>query len=255
MSNRNGYQHGVPCQVTTMQPDPDAAAAFYQALFGWELRPELGGFVALLRGREAARITPLPPMMAEQPAAGWVTNVQVDDPAATGAAATDAGGAVIAGPMDLPSGALVVLRDPTGGVVAAWRPRGLTGAEVVNEPGAWAMSQLTSADPERAARFYAQVFGWTTEAFGDATMFRLPGYEGGEPEQPVSREVVATMIAGEPAGWTPDFWVADLDATLQSTSDHGGRVLAGPYPSPVGRGAALADPAGAVFTVSALERA
>lgn len=43
-------------------------------------------------------------------------------------------------------------------------------------------------------------------------MFRLPGYLGGEPEQPVSREVVATMAPpGEaskaPPRWAADFWV------------------------------------------------
>ena len=76
-----------------------------------------------------------------------------------------------------------------------WEPRTRHGAQLVNEPGAWAMSRLDTPDPEGAAAFYGEVFGWTTEAFGPATMFRLPGYVGGEPEQPVSREVVAAMMA------------------------------------------------------------
>jgi predicted enzyme related to lactoylglutathione lyase len=33
---RDAYIAGVPCWVDTSQPDPDAAAAFYGGLFGWE---------------------------------------------------------------------------------------------------------------------------------------------------------------------------------------------------------------------------
>ena len=36
MPDRDGYIAGVPCWVDTNQPDPDAAAEFYGALFGWE---------------------------------------------------------------------------------------------------------------------------------------------------------------------------------------------------------------------------
>src|SRR2546430_7568957 len=38
MPERDGYLPGVPCWVETTQPDPDAAAAFYGGLFGWEDR-------------------------------------------------------------------------------------------------------------------------------------------------------------------------------------------------------------------------
>ncbi len=37
MPERDGHIAGVPCWVDTAQPDPDAAAAFYRGLFGWEL--------------------------------------------------------------------------------------------------------------------------------------------------------------------------------------------------------------------------
>ena len=56
------------------------------------------------------------------------------------------------------------------------------------------MSALQTDDPARAARFYGAVFGWETEAFGPATLFRLPGYVGGEESQPVPRDVVAVMV-------------------------------------------------------------
>jgi hypothetical protein len=37
MPERDGYIPGVPCWVDTTQPDPQAAASFYGAIFGWEL--------------------------------------------------------------------------------------------------------------------------------------------------------------------------------------------------------------------------
>ena len=36
MSERDGYEPGVPCWVDTRQPDPRAATDFYTRLFGWE---------------------------------------------------------------------------------------------------------------------------------------------------------------------------------------------------------------------------
>jgi predicted enzyme related to lactoylglutathione lyase len=99
------------------------------------------------------------------------------------------------------------------------------------------------------------VFGWTTESFdlGDSqmTMFRVPGYVGGEPEQPVSREVVAAMAAGEaPARWSLDFWVDDVDAAVARTERSGGTTVVAPFDTSVGRTALLADPAGAAFSIT-----
>jgi uncharacterized protein len=86
-------------------------------------------------------------------------------------------------------------------------------------------------------------------------VFRLPGYVGGEPQQPVSREVVAAMgpaEAGEPPRWSADFWVADVDAAVASAERLGGRTIAPPSDTPVGQTAVLADPTGVSFTVSSV---
>src|SRR4051794_14875252 len=254
MSVRDGYQHGVPCSVTTMQPDHDAAGGFYGELFGWQLADEHdnGYLVARLRGRVAALVAPLPPGREPAPDPAWGTSVWGDSADQAAEAARAAGGRVLVEPFDAPTGRLAVIADPAGAVLAPWEPKLLKGAEVVNEPGAWSMSQLDTPDVDGAKEFYGAVFGWTNETFtmGDisATMFRLPGYVGGEPEQPVSREVVATMgpaEGGAPARWSVDFWVHDADATARTAEKLGGRVVAGPFDTPLGRHAVLADPAGA----------
>src|SRR5688572_12175503 len=91
---RDDYQPGVPWWVTTLQPDPPAAAAFYGALFGWENEDRPAGFfLARLHGREVAAVAPLPEGVTE---ASWVTQVLVEDADATAEKASAAGGSVLA---------------------------------------------------------------------------------------------------------------------------------------------------------------
>ena len=258
MSERETYEPGVPCWVEAIQPDPEAACAFYGELFGWEVAPGPGYAVVRLRGRDVAGIAPLPRDATPPPPAGWHTHVRAADVVAAARDAVAAGGGVVREPWDVaPAGRTAVLADPAGAVFCVWEPGARQGAQLVNEPGAWAMSRLDTPDPERAAAFYADLFGWTTESFdlggSTITMFRLPGYVGGEPEQPVSREVVATMAPvapGEPAGWSVDFWVDDVDAAAATAQELHGATVVPPFDHPVGRGAVLADPHGAAFSVT-----
>lgn len=125
---------------------------------------------------------------------------------------------------------------------------------------------LQTRDPEGAKAFYGAVFGWKAESMemggGELTLWRLPGYVGGEPEQPVPRDVVGVMLrigrGGIPDDMTPhwavDFRVPDADAAADKAKKLGGRVVAGPFDIPRFRQAVLADPKGAVFSVSSLKR-
>lgn len=263
MSERDAYEPGVPCWVESIQPDPEAAMAFYRGVFGWEFEgpgrmpgdPPGAYYVARVRGREVAGVASLPPAA---PGPAWQTHVRVADAEETAERARDAGGQVVAAPFDVaPAGRMAVLADPAGAVFCAWQPRSRQGAQLVNEPAAWSMSQLATPDPAGAAAFYGAVFGWTTETFAlgetTITMFRLPGYVGGEPQQPVSREVVATMAPAEegaPARWSVDFWVHDVDAAAERAAAGGGAALVPPFDFPIGRSAVLADPSGLAFSVS-----
>src|SRR5262249_41070268 len=137
------------------------------------------------------------------------------------------------------------------------------GAQLVNEPSAYAMSNLVTPDPEGAIAFYAGVLDWGTEEFeldGErAVMWTVPGYVGGVPQQPVSREVVATMAPGVaeterdlPPRWNVDFWIRDADAAAEKAAELGGHVVTGPYEIP-GAGmkqAVLADPVGAALSIT-----
>ena len=244
------YPPGTPCWVDTLQREPLAALDFYGPLFGWEFsEPGPGGYVvARLDGKDVAGIGALP---SEGPAI-WATYIRVED-----AGATIPGATLLLGALDVaPAGRLAVFADPTGAAFCVWEPGEREGAQLINEPGAWAMSTLNTPAPDAAAAFYGALFGWTTETFGSGdaavTMFRLPGYVGGEPQQPVSREVVAVMRGADdaPPHWSADFWVHDVDAAVSAAGELGGRVVAPAFDTPVGRSAVLADPHGVAFSVT-----
>jgi uncharacterized protein len=184
--------------------------------------------------------------------------VRTDDLAAIVAAVRAAGGDVLQEEVDFsPVGRLGVFVDPTGAPFCAWEAGDREGAQLVSEPSAWSMSALRTADTERAARFYGEVFGWQTEAFGQATLFRLPGYLGGAESQPVPRDVVAVMIpadADATPAWGVDFWIDDVERAVDDVRRLGGTVLAGPYDAPPAFSqAVVADPGGAVLSLSQLK--
>jgi hypothetical protein len=58
------------------------------------------------------------------------------------------------------------------------------------------------------------------------------------------------MQPGEQAAWIPGLWVSDADATAARAVELGGRTIVPPTDNSVGRTAVLADPSGAIFTVS-----
>jgi predicted enzyme related to lactoylglutathione lyase len=261
MSERDDYPAGVPCWVEGLHRDPDAARAFYGALMGWEFEGSGGEpeyFVARLRGRDVAGLASMPEAVEDADGV-WMTHVAVEDAAAAAEAAAAAGGSVLAGPLDVPpAGTMAVIADPAGARFCAWDGHARAGAQVVNEAGAWSMSALHTPDSAAADAFYGAVFGWQAEPFGPPeagiAVYRLPGYVGGEPSQPVPRDVVAVRMPladGQPR-WRPDFWVDDAEAVVAQAGERGGTVLAGPYDAPPFTQAVLSDPQGASFTVSQL---
>jgi uncharacterized protein len=267
MSERDDYQPGVPCWVDTLQPDPEAAVRFYGELFGWSFEgpgampgdPPGQYFAARLRGRDVAG---LGSRAADGPAA-WNTYISVESADEAATKVRDAGGSVVAEPFDVPpAGRMAVLTDPAGAAFCLWEPAERKGAQLVNEPGAWSMSFLSTTDPEAAKAFYGSVFGWDDEPMDmggqEFTLCRLPGYVGGEPEQPVPRDVVAAILPADsdgaegPQRWNVDFRIADADGAAAKAAELGGSVITGPYDTPGFRQAVLADQHGATFTVSQL---
>jgi uncharacterized protein len=262
MSERDHYPPGVLCWVDTAPPEPEKALDFYGAVLGWDFigsgsmpgDPPGRYYVARLRGKDVAGISSLLPGGA-LPRPDWMTYVAVKSADVAATRAREAGGVIVVEPfVASPSGRMAVLRDPAGAAFGIWQAGLRRGAQLVNEPSAWAMSTLNTDDPEGATACYRALFGWKPTPSGPgATLLRLPGYVGGEPEQPVPRDVVAVMRAadGDPR-WSVDILVADVDQAAATTVEHGGTITVSPHELPRFRNAVIADPHGARLSLSQL---
>lgn len=108
--------------------------------------------------------------------------------------------------------------------------------------------ELTTTDPDAAARFYGPVVGWTIAA--------QPSPEaGGMDYRMIQRSDGGTAggvlkLTGEMAAngarpcWMPYLYVADVDAKSAAIEREGGKTLMPAMDLPVGRIAMLADPQG-----------
>lgn len=269
-SVRETYPAGVPCWIETLQPDVRAALDFYGSVFGWEfdgsgpMPGDVDGqyFVARLSGRDVAGIGSLADGDGPN-APAWITRVRIDSADAAVERARTAGGTLHDGPHDAPpAGRLAVLADHVGARFCVWEADSRHGAQLINVPGAWDMSSLRTTDPEGSNAFYASMFGWQPDTFGGPgsriTLWRVPGYVGGQPQQPAPRDVVAVMTplggpssaGAEDSHWSVDFYCDDADAIADRTARLGGKIIVPPYDNPGFRNAVLADPQGATFTVS-----
>jgi predicted enzyme related to lactoylglutathione lyase len=150
----------------------------------------------------------------------------------------EAGGSVLVPPTET---GVAAVADPSG------VPFGLTdraAAEVVGEPGAWAMSALHTPDVQAATAFYGAVFGWEAEPAGPDTplvFWRLAG------------EVVAVMTPTTPEvppHWAVNFRTDDVDALAAKAVELGGTLLMAPTDAPGFRNAVIGDPQQGVIAVS-----
>lgn len=255
MPETTSFAPGTPSWVDLATPSTAEAAAFYEPLLGWTSDApgpddQTGGYrMFLLDGRPVAGATPI---VTEGHPPSWNTYITVEDADATTAAAREAGGTVLAEPMDvLTFGRMAALIDPSGAPIAIWQPRDHIGAGIVNEPGALCWNELTTREPGAARAFYAAVFGWeaaeTTPGGQPYTVWRSGGKEIGG---------MITMDEQWPAEipphWMVYFAVEDTDAVAGHARELGGTVSVEPFDIPVGRFAVLQDPHGAVFSVIAM---
>lgn len=253
MSERTSYVAGTPCWVDLGTPDIEGAAGFYGGLFGWsvpeaENAEQTGGYrQAMLRDKPVAGVMPL--MQEGQPPA-WSTYVSVEDADATTARVREAGGTVMAEPMDVMElGRMAIFADPAGAVFGIWQPGAFIGAQVVNEAGAVVWNELNTRDTVGAKEFYGAVFGWSY----DEREFETGNYNSlklGDDTVGGMIDITGRVPDEVPAHWLVYFAVDDTDATIEKAKASGGVTVFGPEDiSEVGRIAVLKDPFGAVFAL------
>jgi predicted enzyme related to lactoylglutathione lyase len=246
MPEMTRYDHGVPSWVDMGTPDLAAGVAFYTELFGWgsqDMGEEAGHYTIVSKGgKQVAAISPAqdsgPPR--------WTMYINVTDVDDVAKKAEAAGGSVIVAPMEVMSaGRMAMFADTTGAVVAAWQPDQHIGAQLVNEPGAFVWSELSTADLAGSKAFYAEVFGWGWGGSDEYAEAQVGGRTigGAMPRRP-------EMPPAIPDQWLIYFGAADLDAEVKKAAGLGAKVMAEPTEIPgTGRFSVLIDPQGATFAL------
>ena len=225
---------GTPLWVDLGVDDPEAARAFYTALFGWEhvsSSPDSdGSSVARLDGRPVAGIGP---RRHDQVPSGWLTVVGADDVSATAAAVVEAGGRLAIPPGETTPAGLSLALDPAGAAFGLRDAAHPVAIGRYNEPGAPCWNELRTRGYDEARRFYAKVFGYEYSDLSDGTFvsaaFRRPG------DRAEVGGIVHETDPAEADHWLTWFEAADVDAAARKAADLGGRVLLSPQDSSFGR--------------------
>ncbi|WP_154605312.1 VOC family protein [Arthrobacter sp. AQ5-05] len=257
MTATDSFPNGAPCWVETLQPDPDAAVAFYSELMGWTFddAEPCGYLVARFNGRRVAGIGQAPAMLDR---GAWVTYVLVGDLNKTIEEVNEATGSVLAGPLEGQNGERTALfADPSGAVFGARQGNPATVAEVVDAPGAWQMSALHTPDLRGAQTFYGRIFGWQIEPMPESgiSLWRLAGSTRRAADPTLPDDVVGVAVEADPAGGVPPHWavniqVLDADDLATRVVELGGSMLMPPTDTPGFRNAVLTDPNGGVLAIS-----
>jgi predicted enzyme related to lactoylglutathione lyase len=144
---------------------------------------------------------------------------------------------------------MAFLEDPAQARFALWEARGMIGTTLEDHPGAPCWYELITHDLPRAARFYAELFGWaaidrSVDAVGPYTVARVG-------QQSVAGLMSIRREWGDVSPrWQVYFSVADCDRAARDAARLGGSVIAGPTEVPeIGRFAMLADTSDAPFGV------
>jgi uncharacterized protein len=254
VGERTSHAPGTFSWVDVSTPDQEGAKRFYQELFGWEADdvPAGEGIVYSMMKLDGRSVAAISPQQEQQREMGvppvWNSYVTVEEADAAANKAKELGANLFAEPFDVfDAGRMAVIQDPQGAVFMVWEPRESIGAELVNVPGALTLNQLNTSDPEAAARFYGDLFGWRIEQVSE------------EPEQPYWGIYNGDRLNGgmmghqgpAPPHWLPYFASEDVDAASAKIAELGGNVIIGPMDIPSGRIAVAQDPQGAYFALFA----
>ena len=115
--------HGHIGWFDLMSDDVDKARDFYTGVLGWDTEVmDIGQGPYTVFKADDLPVAGLMAKPPEGPASSaptaWTSYVTVDDVDARAARVAGAGGAVLAGPMDIPTvGRMAIIQDPTGGVI------------------------------------------------------------------------------------------------------------------------------------------
>jgi predicted enzyme related to lactoylglutathione lyase len=252
MTTTTAHEPGTFCWIELGTTDGPAARTFYTQLFDWTAKetPIGDGMVYTIfqnAGRDTAAMYVLQQEGVQQGVPpNWLSYIAVANVDASIAQATEVGGSVVAGPMDvMDAGRMAVLRDPQGASFAIWQANRQPGVGVRDEANSLCWNELMAHDLEAAKKFYVGLFGWRAKESPEYTEWhRGENAVGG---------MLQTHSPHHPSFWMPYFACANTDTTVTRATSLGGTIFKEPTDIPhVGRFAVVGDPSGAAFAVITL---
>jgi hypothetical protein len=147
-------------------------------------------------------------------------------------------------------GRMAFAMDPTGAMFGMWQPMSHTGHQIINEPGAFAWTELLTRDLEKASAFYSRVFGYETVNMDGLPYVTL--HLG--PDKKTVAGGIMQMTDDRfpkevPAHWSVYFATDDTDASARKVEALGGKVIAPAFDTDYGRIAVVQDAQAAVFSL------
>lgn len=202
--------------------DPSDSCLFYNALFGWELRPVAPGIASFVRDGVAEALIVSTAVEVE----GWVPVIQVEALSATTDVVTASAGAV----MPIAEG-IVLVEDPLGARCLAVEPGDPAVSQLrAYDPnqsvvGAMSWCQLNSRESRRSADFYEAVFGWTLGP-SDNDKFTYWRFYDGRPLAHAGLMAVDERSGTQvPGVWQIYFHGDDLEAAAHRVVERSGSLL------------------------------
>ena len=256
MSYIDSHPPGSFCWIELATTDQPAAKSFYQSLFGWTpndmpMGPDDFYTIFRLEGRDAAAgYTLRPEQRAQNVPPHWMLYIRVASADDAAKRAAEVGGTVVVAPFDVfEAGRMAVLQDPTGAYFTVWEPKNSQGTGIAHVDGTLCWADLSTPDPQRASKFYSDLFGWqvlTDDEDPEHNYLHIKNGEhfiGGIP--PASHRQ-----PGVPPHWLAYFHVSNCDAAADKARQLGANICLPPMTmEKVGRMAVLGDPQGAVFAI------
>jgi predicted enzyme related to lactoylglutathione lyase len=245
--------HGQFCWYELTSPDVNASKKFYTRLTGWGTQAFDKNYTMFTAGGDPiAGVFPLnDEMRSNGVPPNWMPYVESTNVDDTVAKARSLGGAVVAGPDDVPGvGRYAVVRDPQGATFGVYRSARQSGGwDGRNVVGRFSWHELMTSDYQKAFDFYSALFGWnrTTEMdIGGGNMYQVFGQ--GEAQYGGMFNKMPGMESMPPF-WLVYIHVDDVGKAVASATQNGAFVQRERTEIPGGTIAILGDPTGAGFAL------
>ncbi|MES2698722.1 MAG: VOC family protein [Pseudomonadota bacterium] len=245
-----------------MTSDAAGAAAFYNAVVGWNIPAEghalPNGVTYRMIGRpdggNAGGLLELTPVMLAAGAAPlWLAYVHTPDLSGTVAQAVALGASVQMPEVAMDAGRMAMLADPWGAPLyfmdptpPPGQPDAVSDVFSVDQPCRMAWNELAVPDPKAALAYYHALFGWEQTGEMDMGQFGTYHFIAANGVQ------IGAIYGAERTapGWTYYIRVADVRASAASIRAHGGTITNDLHEVPGGDLIVTAtDPQGARFAL------